>query len=145
MSNTTSFVRERSTAPNAPIAYRKYSVMDAGSYEGTSREFPINMAPVDVEPGDQPDPRGAVQPFVIRAHRIFTRRFPISGLNRHYTVFVSLTEVSQNSAGVLDIPGIGGATMKLYNVAPRYGGHVDVRGEIDWDSDLNIRVSFFVF
>jgi hypothetical protein len=82
---------------------------------------------------------------VIRAHRIFTRRFNIAGVHHRSTVFVTLTEVGQGSDGSLEWPFIGNATMKLYNVAPRDGGQVDVRGEIDWDSDLNIKVSFVVF
>jgi hypothetical protein len=58
-------------------------------------------------------------------------------------VMVSLTEVFPNGlGGALDVPGIGAATMKVYNVASRDDGNVDVRGEVDWDVDIPIRVNF---
>lgn len=118
--------------------------MSTHSYEGTSDAFSTSTPVVDAEQGGVTDSAG---PFhrVIQAHRIFTRRFDVSGVRRNSTVFVTLTEVSLSAGGALDVPFIGDATMKLYNVAPLDGGQVDVRGEIDWDSDLNIRVSFFVF
>jgi hypothetical protein len=55
---------------------------------------------------------------------------------------VSLTEVDRGDAS--GRPFIGAATMKVYNVAPG-NGFVDVRGEIDWDDDLNIRVNILAF
>jgi len=105
---------------------------------------------IDVEAGPPAGDQGAaglVGPVfaVIRAHRIFNRRFNIAGVNRFSTVFVTLTEVRQGDNGNLDIPFLGNATMKLYNVAPLDSGQVDVRGEVDWDDDLNIKVSFVVF
>jgi hypothetical protein len=30
--------------------------------------------------------------------------------------------------------------MKIYNVAPR-NGDIQVRGEVDWDEDIDIRIS----
>jgi hypothetical protein len=124
--------------------------MTTDSYADTTAGS-VDLQPVDVQRGDgaaaAPGVESLVGPVfaVIRAHRIFTRRFNIAGVSRFSTIFVTLTEVAQGDNGVLDIPFIGNATMKLYNVAPRDGGQVDVRGEIDWDSDLNIKVSFVVF
>jgi hypothetical protein len=125
--------------------------MTTDSQASTTGESSVDLPAVDVEEGGgaRALDGGAslVGPLfaVIRAHRIFTRRFNIAAVNRRSTVLVTLTEVVQGSSGVLDIPVIGNATMKLYNVAPRDGGQVDVRGEVDWDDDLNIRVSFVVF
>jgi hypothetical protein len=84
----------------------------------------------------QSDARKSQASSFILAHRIFTLRFAVPGVNRSTAVAVSLTEVSG------DQPFIGDATMKVYNVAPRDGGEVDVRGEIDWDTDLLVRVNF---
>ncbi|MFD7893591.1 hypothetical protein ACFV0C_04825 [Streptomyces sp. NPDC059568] len=74
----------------------------------------------------------------IRAHRIFQVRAFISQIGVNSAVLVSLTEVD----GGL-VPFIGSASMKVYNVAPRQG-FVDIRGEIDWDDDLLVRVTMFV-
>jgi hypothetical protein len=82
-----------------------------------------------------------LQAYVGQYHRIFTDRYTVAGVNRFSTVMVSLTEVFAGSDGALDNPFIGGATMKVYNVSPHDDGTVEVRGEVDWDSDLNIRVS----
>jgi len=51
---------------------------------------------------------------------------------------VSLTELDSDGN-----PFIGDATMKVYNVAPG-DGVVFIRGEIDWDEDLNIRANIFI-
>jgi len=39
---------------------------------------------------------------------------------------------------------MGDATMKAYNVVPEQGS-VQVRGEIDWPSDLFVRVNIGLF
>jgi hypothetical protein len=72
------------------------------------------------------------------AHRIFTRRFSVAGVAFNSSVAVSLTEVS----GIF--PTLGDATMKVYNVIPDNAQEVIVRGEVDWDVDINIRASFVV-
>jgi hypothetical protein len=57
---------------------------------------------------------------------------------------VSLTEIGlSNPAGSLDMRFIGDATMKVYNVSPA-PNTVWVRGEIDWDDDLDIEIAIFV-
>jgi hypothetical protein len=82
--------------------------------------------------------------YTFRAHRIFTRRFAVPGLVPTNNVMVSLCEIGRSSnAGPLDTPFVGDATMKVYNVAAS-NGEVVVRGEIDWDDDIDIRIAIFV-
>lgn len=111
---------------------------------GSAAPVPTDILAADPAAGNGIGPQTAVRFAVIQAHRIFQRRFIIPGLNRFSTVLVSLTEVAAGPDGGLNIPFIGAATMKLYNVAPRDDGTVDVRGEIDWGVDINVKVSFFV-
>jgi hypothetical protein len=80
---------------------------------------------------------------IVRAHRIFQTEVRVSGANRHSTAVAALTEVAPDSGG--DVPFVAGATMKVYNVAPQDSGVVVVRGEVDWDTDLNVRVSVIIF
>jgi hypothetical protein len=93
----------------------------------------------------EPLPRsGDIRPFsqafnyTIQVHRIWQKRFGFPGMAPGNAAFVSLTEYDFNTGN----PFIGVASMKVYNVAPG-DGFVDVRGEIDDDNDLNIRVSIF--
>lgn len=123
--------------------------MGTGSDVGQSHNYltSIDTPAVETTPvirADAPDARaGAISTNPIFVHRIFTRGFNVAGVNRFTPVTVSLTEVFPATPGAaLNVPGIGGATMKVYNVAPRDGGGVDVRGEVDWDSDIPVRVSF---
>ena len=112
--------------------------------EDTSYE--VDMQQVDVELINQESVTASAGFFgFIRAHRIFTRRFTgLTGVTRGSIVCVSLTEMKRTSpSGPLDLPHMGDASMKVYNVAPE-NGSVFVRGEVDWDSDLDIRVSFLV-
>ena len=69
------------------------------------------------------------------AHRIFTETIPMPGITPGNNVVASLTEVDVNGN-----PFIGDATMKIYNVAPR-NGDIQVRGEVDRDDDIDIRIS----
>jgi hypothetical protein len=75
-----------------------------------------------------------------RAHRIFNigADLPGRGITPRSVVLVSLTEIDSNGN-----PFLGDATMKIYNVVPR-DGSLTIRGEIDWDSDLNIRANIFI-
>jgi hypothetical protein len=117
--------------------------MTTNEYHGTSTPFTVDTPTVATErmPTVVTDlgPRSAgfiSNPFP--AHRIFTRRFSVAGVAFNSAVAVSLTEVS-------DIfPFVGEATMKVYNVAPNNAQEVIVRGEVDWDVDINIRASFVV-
>ena len=74
----------------------------------------------------------------IRAHRIFNIDVPAPGVRPNSHAVASLTEINPP-----DNPFLGGASMKVYNVAPDID-RVFVRGEIDWDEDLNIRVTVLV-
>jgi hypothetical protein len=82
---------------------------------------------------------------VIRTHGVFVRRFNVAGVGAGSAVCVSISEVTQSSAGsAFDTPFIGDAVMRIDNVAPLNGGQVDVRGEVAWNSDLNVRINFIV-
>jgi hypothetical protein len=82
----------------------------------------------------------AIFKSLIPAHRIFTHRVNTPGVLPTSVVMVSLTEMGRsNPAGPL-FPIVGDATMKVYNVAPETNA-VLVRGEIDWDTDLEIQIS----
>ena len=76
--------------------------------------------------------------FRFRAHRIFTKDLVFPEVNDGSSVLASLTEL-----GIAD-PFIGDATMKVYNVAAD-NGVVHLRGEIDWDDDLDIRATVVAF
>ncbi|QFQ97610.1 hypothetical protein F9278_16830 [Streptomyces phaeolivaceus] len=71
-----------------------------------------------------------------RAHRIFNLRVNIPGAVPGNLLWASLTECTPGS----NIPQLGSATTHTYNVVPQ-DGFVLIRGEIDWDEDLLIRVS----
>jgi hypothetical protein len=76
-----------------------------------------------------------------RAHRIFSIGFQIAEpgvLTPTSVVMVSLTEIGSDGH-----PHLGDATMKIYNVSPGFG-FLNIRGEIDWDDDLNIRANVFI-
>jgi hypothetical protein len=74
----------------------------------------------------------------IRAHRIFNTDVGAPGVRPNSHAVASLTEI-----GPPDNPFMGSASMKVYNVAPGID-RVFVRGEIDWDDDLDIRVTVLV-
>ncbi len=76
--------------------------------------------------------------YRFRAHRIFTKSLNFPEVNDGSSVLASLTELG------IDGPLIGGATMKVYNVAAD-NGVVHLRGEIDWDDDLEIRATVVAF
>ena len=81
---------------------------------------------------------------LIRAHRIFEESVGAAGVQGQTTrSVVSLSEMGRSSANGPLIPWRGSATMKVYNVIPE-NGSVRVRGEIDWDSDLDIRITVCV-
>ena len=86
-----------------------------------------------------PQPHSVIDVF--KAHRIFNHAVE-APVNRDSRVVASLTEVALDGAGPR--PHLGDATMKVYNVAPQDNGTVLVRGEVDWDDDLDIRVSLII-
>jgi hypothetical protein len=77
---------------------------------------------------------------VTRAHGSFIYHVRLPGINRHSCLWGTITEVSQPTGEPLDFPFIGAASMAIMNVAPRDDGVVDVWAQINWDSDLNLRI-----
>ncbi|WP_411145558.1 hypothetical protein [Streptomyces sp. x-80] len=75
----------------------------------------------------------------IGIHGLFTLSFSIPSVTNANVVMVSMTELGGSS----NLPFIGDATMTVHNVAPG-NGIVQVRGEVDWDSNLSTRVYFLV-
>jgi hypothetical protein len=67
--------------------------------------------------------------------------FGRSVLNRHSRVEVSICELGGQP---LDFPFIGAATMTVLNVAATDDGVVNVRFEIQWQSVLQWRATFFI-
>jgi hypothetical protein len=72
---------------------------------------------------------------IISANRIFTTTIELTGVKPGNNAVGALTEVDGS-----DNPFQGDATMKVYNVVPMNNRFV-VRGEVDWDSPLRIRVT----
>lgn len=72
---------------------------------------------------------------VIYNHRIFNEPIAVPGMRPWYSAVAALTEVNAN-----DGPFLGDATMKVYNVVP-HDDMVEVRGEIDWDSNIRVRIT----
>jgi hypothetical protein len=82
--------------------------------------------------------------IIVRRHRIFNDEVPALGVRPDSLVVASLTEMTRsNPAGPLDTPWAGAASMKVYTVVPRMD-RVLVRGEIDWDDDLDVRITVLV-
>jgi hypothetical protein len=125
----------------------------AAEYDGTSG--PLNtsavrvLAPVEaqrLDPGGaNADVRSLGRFVVIRARWNFLVPIIIPEVSNNHLVFASMTEVFPNPAsGLIDLPGIGAAHMFVRSVAPQVG-KVFVNGYIDYDRDLNIRISLFIF
>ncbi|MGP9020151.1 hypothetical protein ACT1U9_17345 [Streptomyces sp. BR1] len=74
----------------------------------------------------------------ITTHGVFRWRVFISAITPGSVVMVSITELSSSGA-----PFIGDAVMRIDNVSPG-GGYVDVRGEINWSSNLRARLNILV-
>lgn len=71
----------------------------------------------------------------ISAHSIFDMRIDHTGVTPLNNAVASLTELDVNGT-----PFQGSATMKVYNVVPVVNGFL-VRGEVDWDRNLRVRVT----
>lgn len=121
-------------------------------YEGTSG--PLNtstvrvLPPVDIQ-GFDPGAAdaGVVRSaglVVIRARWNFMQPINFGGVTNNHVVMASITEVMPNPAsGLIDLPFIGAAHMYIRSVAPQ-NGIIFVNGYIDFDRDLNVRISLFV-
>ena len=74
----------------------------------------------------------------------FLQPINFGGVTNNHVVMASITELFPNPAsGLLDLPGIGAAHMSIRSVAPQ-NGIIFVNGYIDWDRDLDVRISLFV-
>jgi hypothetical protein len=82
----------------------------------------------------------------IRGHGIIilSVNVGVGRLNRHSGVFATICELSQPSGEPLDYPFIGGAGMSVRNIAPLDTGVVQLWVQVDWGSDLNIRIQLLV-
>ncbi len=83
----------------------------------------------------------------IRGHGTFDALafFGTNHVNRHTHVLASICENSQPEGEPLDFPFMGAATMRIANIVPRDDGNVDLRIEVGWDNDLNLRILFAIF
>ena len=114
---------------------------EGGSPEKVSRSVEPPLKPV---PSDTKEPRIVNRTwFQFAGHQGFEKRLDLTGtVNAMSVVMVSISEI-----GVFDgqwKPFQGLASMVVHNVVPHDDGTVIVRGEIGWDSDINVRLSVFV-
>jgi hypothetical protein len=79
-------------------------------------------------------------------HGTFPIAFPFgtNTVNRHSRVVCSICEIAQPPGETLDYPFLGSASMQILNVAPDDTGTVNVLMAVNWDSDLNWRVFFYI-
>ncbi|TDC27982.1 hypothetical protein E1265_00085 [Streptomyces sp. 8K308] len=70
---------------------------------------------------------------------LHTETLPTSQVNAFSQVAVSICEL--NADGV---PFIGNARLQVYNVAPHGDGRIIVRGNVEWDKDLNVRLNYII-
>jgi hypothetical protein len=79
-------------------------------------------------------------------HGTFDLAFPFGTavVNRHSKVVTSVCEVAAPPGGPLDFPFIGSASIQTLNVAPEDDGAVHVRLAVNWSSNLNFRLTFFI-
>jgi hypothetical protein len=74
-------------------------------------------------------------------HGGFQQQFDFPGVNEGSCVLVSICELGIFSGQL--IPFQGGASLSIDDVVPGRG-NVIVRGNIGWDSDLNVRLNAFL-
>ncbi|RKN38324.1 hypothetical protein [Streptomyces hoynatensis] len=70
---------------------------------------------------------------------LHTETLPTSQVNDFSQVAVSICELDANSR-----PFIGNARLEVYNVAPFRDGRIIVRGNVEWQSDLNVRLNYII-
>lgn len=82
---------------------------------------------------------------VFRGHGAF--RLNVSGfdgkINRHSKLVASICEVTAAPGGPLDYPFMGSAGMEIRNIVPYDNGTVDFWVEVNWGSDLNLRMTIY--
>jgi hypothetical protein len=80
-----------------------------------------------------------------RGHGAFV--INISGfpkIDRHSKVIASICEVSAPQGEPLDFPFIGAAGMHIRNTVPLDNGTVSFWVQVDWDRDINLRMTIYV-
>jgi hypothetical protein len=77
---------------------------------------------------------------VITGHGTFT--FDVSGIgvNRTKGVLATISEVGVGPSGQFDQPFRGSATMSVLNISPQDNGNVLLWLEVNWPSDVNVRL-----
>jgi hypothetical protein len=112
-------------------------------YEGPSTDS-STTPPVIILPPIAGTMLGQGRGFVVtRARWNFNQPINIP-VDFNSIVVASITELTVNpDTGLLDLPFIGNAHMWIRNVAPQRGV-VFVTGYIDWDRDLDVRLSFII-
>jgi hypothetical protein len=77
---------------------------------------------------------------VTRAHGTFT--YDISGfrVDRTKGVLATISEVALGPSGQFDQPFRGAATMSVLNISPQDNGNVLLWVQVNWSSDLNLRL-----
>ncbi|MFD5318319.1 hypothetical protein [Streptomyces sp. NPDC127098] len=70
---------------------------------------------------------------------LHTETLPTAQVNAFSQVAVSICEL--NADGV---PFIGNARLQVYNVAPHSDGRIIVRGNVEWGSDLSVRLNYII-
>lgn len=94
---------------------------------------------------NEPEPRAHVnqtfrETFRFRGHHGYSVRLPVGSaeVNRHSVVMVSVSELG------VDGPFLGNASISVDNVSPNDAGDVWVRGNIGWESDLDVQFSVII-
>jgi hypothetical protein len=81
------------------------------------------------------------QPFgVVRAHGTFTFDVRNVVADRTKGVLATISEVGVGPTGVFDQPFRGSATMDVLNISPQDNGNVLLWIQVNWPSDLNLRL-----
>lgn len=79
-------------------------------------------------------------PGVTRAHGTFSYDISGIGVTRTQGVLATISEVAVGPTGQFDRPFRGSATMEVLNISPQDNGSVLLWMQVNWGSDLNLRV-----
>ena len=75
---------------------------------------------------------------IFSVHGGFRREIPVP--HNHFNIaFASICEVDGNG-----VPVLGSAICRIDNVVPQDSGKLLVRGDVNWNTDIRVRVSVFV-
>ena len=76
--------------------------------------------------------------YVLRDHGIQVYYVSVPAITANSRVVASITETGSDGK-----PFIGTASLSVYSVAPNDNGEIWVEINIQWDSDINCRLTFF--